>query len=265
MKNRPDLAQVYYPSNYNFLWYGSRSLFLLELARHNNKSIPDVFNRVYTLLSDVYRTNVVEFFQKHVRSDQSSYDDFLGINDTNIFGKIEPTGEDRIFSTAQTVNTLIASFTYFDKNTGKLKWINYDEKQLETIQIMINKSISWLLENVFKYEPFNCFFSGSVKGFNQLPFWYPASIYEYLNGTILDPDHFNYKNESLVDAIVGVNGYIDETIYEKMILEKHFNISTPTTFQGYNVRGAEFPFWSSQPYTYSVALLALAQYNNLDK
>ncbi|CAF3136524.1 unnamed protein product [Rotaria socialis] len=264
MKNRPDLAQVYYPSHYNFLWYGSRTLFLLELARHQQKAIPDVFNRVYSLLSDTYRSDVVKFFQDNVRSDKSSYDDFLGVNDTNIFGKSEPSGEDRVFSTAQTVNILIASFTYLDGNTGKLKWIT-DGPQIDTIKIMVNKSISWLLDNVFKYQPFNCFFSGSVKGFNQLPFWYPANFYQYLNGTTLDPDHFDTKTQSLVDSIVGVSGYIDETIYERMISEKHFNISTPTTFNGYNSPGAEFPFWSSQPYTHSVTLLALAQYNNLDK
>ncbi|CAF1236922.1 unnamed protein product [Adineta steineri] len=263
MKDRPDLAQVYYPSHYNFLWYGSRSLFLLELARHQNKSLPDVLNRVYTVLSDVYRNDVVKYFQEHVRLDKSSYDDFLGTNDTNLFDKLEPTGEDRIFSTAQTVNVLISSFTYLDNATGKLKWIN--DRQIETIQIMVNKSISWLLENVFKYQPFNCFFSGSVKGFNQLPFWYPANIYQFLNGTTFDPNHFDINNESLVDAIVGVSGYINETTYQRMISEKHFNVSTPTIFNGYNVPGGEFPFWSSQPYTYSVTLLALAQYNNLDK
>jgi hypothetical protein len=175
MKNRPDLAQVYYPSHYNFLWYGSRSLFLLELALRENRTMPDIFNQVYAQLADVYRNDVVKYFQEHVRSDKSSYDDFLGINDTNIFGKSEPTGEDRIFSTAQTVNVLINSFTYFDKTSGKLKWIN-NEQQIDTIKIMINKSISWLMENTLKYQPFNCFFSGSVKGFNQLPFWYPANV-----------------------------------------------------------------------------------------
>jgi hypothetical protein len=265
MKNRPDLAQVYYPSNYNFLWYGSRSLFLLELVRHQNQTIPDVFNRVYSLLADAYRNDVVKFFQTHVREDQSSYDDFLGLNDTTVFGKPDPTGEDRIFSTAQTVNILISSFTYYDKTTGKLKWIDYDEKQLNTIQLMINKSVSWLIENAFKYEPYNCFFSGSVKGFDQVPFWYPSNIYQYLNGTNFDPDHFDAKYQPLVDAIVGVSGIINETVYEKMINQKHFNVSTPTTFEGYNARGSEFPFWSSQPYTHSVTLLALAQFNNLDK
>ncbi|CAF1464669.1 unnamed protein product [Adineta ricciae] len=264
MKNRPDLAQVYYPSHYNFLWYGSRTLFLLELTRRQQKSLPDVFNRVYSLLADVYRNDVVKYFQEHVRSDQSSYDDFLGVNDTNIFGKAEPTGEDRIFSTAQTVNVLLASFSYLDASTGKLKWIN-GSKQIEIVQTMTNRSVSWLLNNSFKYQSFNCFFSGSVKGFNQLPFWYPANTYQYLNGTTFDPNRFDINNQSLVDTIVGVSGYINETIYQHMIEEKHFNVSTPTTFKGYNVPGGEFPFWSSQPYTYSVTLLALAQYNNLDK
>ena len=264
MKNRPDLAQVYYPSHYNFLWYGSRSLFLLESSRRQGKSIPDALNQVYTHLSDVYRTDVVKYFQENVCSDKSSYADFLGVNDTNVFGKSEPTGEDKIFSTAQTVNVLIASFTYFDEGARKLKWIT-DEKQINTIKIMINRSISWLLENVFQYQPFNCFFSGSVKSFNELPFLYPANVYQYLNGTSFDPARFTLERDAFVDLIIGVRGYINETIYQRMISEKHFNVSTPTKFYGYNIPGNEFPFWSSQPYTYSVTLLALAQYNNLEE
>ena len=266
MKTRPDLAQVYYPSEYNFLWYGSRTLFLLETTtRQQNRTLPDVFNRVSTLLSDAYRTSVVKYFQSHVRSDQSSYDDFLGVNDTNIFGKAKPSGEDRIFSTAQTVNTLIASFTYFDQTSGKLQWINVDQGELKTVQAMINHSVSWLIENAFKYQPYNCFFSGSVKGFDEMPFWYPGNIYQYLNGSTIDPDNFNTNNQSMIDVLVGVSGYINETIYQRMINQTHFNVSTPTTFKGYNAHQVEFPFWSSQPYTYSVTLLALAQSNNLNE
>lgn len=262
MKDRPDLAQVYYPSHYNFLWYGSRTLFLLELIRRQGQTLPDVFNQVYLTLADAYRNDVVKYFQGRVRSDSASYDDFLGVNDTSIFGKPEPTGEDRIFSTSQTINTLIASFTYFDSKSGKLQWISND--QLITVQQMINRSTSWLIENAFKYKPFNCFFSGSVKGFTDLPFWYPANDNEFLNGTKFDPDKIDPNEDSLLDTIVGVRGYINETDYQRMLTEKHFNVSTPTTFKGYNVPGAEFPFWSSQPYTHAVALLALAQYNNID-
>ena len=141
MKNRPDLAQVYYPSHYNFLWYGSRTLFLLEITRQKNQTVPDVFQRIYSILADTYRNDVVKYFQANVRSDGASYDDFLGVNDTNIFGKAEPTGEDRIFSTAQAVNVLIGSFTYFDHDSQTLKWIHYDQQQLKIVQSMINKSI----------------------------------------------------------------------------------------------------------------------------
>ena len=264
MKNRPDLAQVYYPSHYNFLWYSSRTLFLLELARREQRTLPDVFNRIYELLADTFRNDVVTYFRGQVRADSASYDDFLGVNDTNIFGKAAPTGEDRIFSTAQTVNTLIAAFTYFDTLEGKLKWLT-TEKQFATVRAMVNRSANWLIGNSFNYNPFNCFFSGSVKGFTDLPFWYPANVYQYLNGSTLDPDHFNTKTQSLVDSIVGVRGYINETIYQQLLRETHFNVSTPTTFKGYNVPGGEFPFWSSQPYTHAAALLALAQYNNLDE
>jgi hypothetical protein len=47
-----------------------------------------------------------------------------------------------------------------------------------------------------------------------------------------------------------------------MLKQKHFNVLTPIDFKGYNVE-IGFPFWSSEPYTYAVSLLALSQYNNL--
>ena len=262
MKGRPDLAQVYYPSHYNFLWYGSRSLFLLENARRAQRTLPDVFSQVYDVLADAYRNDALRYFQENVRSDSASYDDFLGINDTNIFGKSAPSGEDRVFSTAQTVNVLLASFTYFNQSNGQLNWISTGG-QIETVKAMVNRSVSWLIANTFQYKPFNCFFSGSVKGFSSLPFWYPANVYQFLNGTNFDPTTFNTKSNSLVDSIVGVTGYINEADYQRMLTETHFNVSTPTTFNGYNVRQGEFPFWSSQPYTHAVTLLALAQWNNL--
>jgi hypothetical protein len=56
-------------------------------------------------------------------------------------------------------------------------------------------------------------------------------------------------------------GSIDEETYESMLKEKHQGKMTPVDFQGFNKDN--FPFWSSEPYTYAVSLLALAQYNNL--
>lgn len=56
-------------------------------------------------------------------------------------------------------------------------------------------------------------------------------------------------------------GSIDETTYQNLLNKEHFGKMTPIDFQGLNKDN--FPFWSSEPYTYAVSLLALSQYNNL--
>ncbi|CAF0992576.1 unnamed protein product [Didymodactylos carnosus] len=268
MKDRPDLAQVYYPSTYNFLWYASRTLFILERARREQQKYPVVFDTVYDLLADAYRNHVLIIFKNTVHIDDDSlyyFEDFLGTNDTNIFDKQTPTGEDRLFSTAQAVNVLLASFTSFNSTIKQLQWIK--TSSISDVKVIVDKCVQWLLKNIFsnKYKPYNCFFSGSVKGFDQLPFWYPANLYQFINGTTFDPDHIVVDNPTLENTICGVQGLIDENEYNRMIEQTHFNVSTPTTFNGYNQPKNEFPFWSSQPYTYSSTLLALAQYNNIEK
>lgn len=47
-----------------------------------------------------------------------------------------------------------------------------------------------------------------------------------------------------------------------MLKQQHYHHVTPIDFQGYN-KEIGFPFWSSEPYTHAVTLLALAQFNNL--
>jgi hypothetical protein len=56
-------------------------------------------------------------------------------------------------------------------------------------------------------------------------------------------------------------GVVDEESYQKMLKQEHFHTNTPVDFHGYNKDN--FPFWSSEPYTHAVTLLALAQFNNL--
>jgi hypothetical protein len=33
----------------------------------------------------------------------------------------------------------------------------------------------------------NSFFSGSIKTIETLPYWYPGNVFEYLNGTKMNP------------------------------------------------------------------------------
>jgi hypothetical protein len=105
------------------------------------------------------------------------------------------------------------------------------------------------------------FFSGSIRGFTSLPYWYPSNLVQFLNGTNVDPEKINPAD--LEQVIAGVKGLIDEKTYENELKRKHFGQSTPLDFEGYNRNDNVFWFWSSEAYTYSVALLALAQFDNL--
>lgn len=108
----------------------------------------------------------------------------------------------------------------------------------------------------------NAFFSGSVKGFDDFPYWYPANIIQFLNGSIFqNPDCLAGKYFDLV--ISGVSGLFDEVKFQEKILKKHFGQELPLDFHGYNSKGNGFPFWSSEPFTYAVSLLALSQYYNI--
>ncbi|CAF1219131.1 unnamed protein product [Didymodactylos carnosus] len=240
------LTQVYYPSHYNFLWYVSRTLFLLEQARQNKQLQPVAFDLVYNKLSNTFRSYVYLYIQNHINKDSDSryyFEEFLGTNDTDTFGKRTPTGEDRIFSTALVVNCLIASFTYFNATTNQLHWVL--ASSLTDVKLLIDKSVQ------------------CVNGIH----WYPANIYQFLNGTNFNPKDYHLQLDDIAstidNVICGVQSLIDEQEYTQMLKQLHFNVSTPTTFNGYNQPDAVFPFWLSQPYTYSTTLLALSQYNNL--
>jgi hypothetical protein len=92
-----------------------------------------------------------------------------------------------------------------------------------------------------------------------LPFWYPANVFQYLNGTDIP------SNGTLDEyAVVGVKGIIPKNVYDEMLKVKHFNQTTPLDFHGYNIDGSYWPFWSSEPWTYAASMLALTQYRALN-
>ena len=62
--------------------------------------------------------------------------------------------------------------------------------------------------------------------------------------------------------MLGVEGVIPEAQYVAMFNQSHFGRTTPTKFYGYNAGNSFFPFWSSDAYTYSMSMLALAQFEN---
>lgn len=101
--NRPDLAQVYYPSRFNFLWYTSRTLFLIDnelqflhwgqgdqAHKSNLKRLEDILSEARGYLKEAFENDVTEYLIRNVvnATAQATYfRDFLGLNDTDFFGK----------------------------------------------------------------------------------------------------------------------------------------------------------------------------------
>ena len=115
--------------------------------------------------------------------------DFLGADDTNYLGMKEPSNDDCLFTTAQAVNILISTWTVQVKPAGYLIW---KPAVPDNVIQLLHSSVNWLQSNALdknkKFKPMNAFFSGSVKGFTDLPFMYPTTVSQYLNGTDMNPD-----------------------------------------------------------------------------
>jgi len=94
------------------------------------------------------------------------WDDFLGDNDTDIFGKPLNRGEDRLFSTSVAINALLDTWSYMNGSTNAgiiiRKWRPNTPNNVRQI---ITNAVNWLNSNILtnNYEPENAFFSGSMK------------------------------------------------------------------------------------------------------
>ena len=90
---RPDIALTYYPSVFNFYWFTSRTLNLLQSFKSRSGDLPfPVMSSVMERLSKVLRTTVTNTLVKEAASDDNGetlyFDDFLGNDDMSIFGEL---------------------------------------------------------------------------------------------------------------------------------------------------------------------------------
>ncbi|CAC5367602.1 unnamed protein product [Mytilus coruscus] len=76
-------------------------------------------------------------------------------------------------------------------------------------------------------------------------FWsqFPANRDEYFNGTKVPQDGKYHGGET----IRGMEGVMSEDWYQQQIKLDH----APVDFHGYNSQSDFFPFWNSEPYTYT--------------
>ena len=81
--------------------------------------------------------------------------------------------EDRMFSTAVVINTLLDIWTTRNSNNS----LHFDASTPLRVRQSIYEAHDFLMSKIFLVQTplLNTFFSGSVKGFDSLPFWYPGN------------------------------------------------------------------------------------------
>jgi hypothetical protein len=148
-------------------------------------------------------------------------------------------------------NFLMYTWLSFDSVTNESQW---KADTPESVKKTVEGCILWLTRNTLqgRFKPWNGFFCMKNKGQDD-PFRYPANFFLEL----MQPTSINLR--TTLQLAVGMRGYVPKTEYEAMINAKQFGKPIPRIFKGFNdPEFSNMMFWSSEPLTYSVTLLALS-------
>lgn len=170
--------------------------------------LKEIFTEAKILLKETFENEVTDYLlKKQIKGNFKNgvyFCDFLGQGDLNSFGEKRPSNDDCLFTTAQAINILIATWTVHQNETGRLIW---KVSVPQMVKSLVDSATNWLKENILgnNYKHMNAFFSGSVKGFKTVPFFYPANFIQYINGSSYDPNNFDRLN--MDNILVGVQGW----------------------------------------------------------
>ena len=269
LTGRPDLALMYYPTRVQFDWMVSRTVAELEATRTSQGELSSLLQAVYDTLLPSARGSITKRLLDTVHVDKlgrAYYEDFLGTADVSLVNEPITTGEDRIFCTALAVNTLLNIWTHPISqkiNSDKGTHLVWDAATPSAVRETVRKSSEWLLHNSLSgdFKPYGAFFSASYKWSRTLPYRYPGNRYQFLNGSEILPWN-RYKPDHLTSYMV--RGYIPSEEYKTLLESDLFGEPVPLHFHGYNADHAKYMwYWDSEPFTYSITLLALAKYKSL--
>ncbi|EGG23300.1 hypothetical protein DFA_05432 [Cavenderia fasciculata] len=264
--NRADIALVYYPSIYDYGWFASRIVSLLEEFEH--PLYPSALEYAHDILLDALQQDVTDRLYHHVKLEIVEkkmyyfWDGFLGSQDTGASGNPLHNGDDRFMTTSIAVLTLIDTWTT-TRSTSTSPQLTYHWRPNtpSTVKSLVKSAVEYISDRVLidKEYTFNAFFSGSHKGSSSNFYSYPVNTCQYLNGTQCNPHIHNRP----LSTIQGVSGVVDKDIYQEMVYHQTWdNTTTPTSWAG--TYPDTFLFWSSTPLTYSFCLHALSKALNIN-
>ncbi|KAH3781365.1 hypothetical protein DPMN_159192 [Dreissena polymorpha] len=249
--SRHDLALLYYPSAIEFYWFVARTYGEITRKEKTEKLPHPVLEEVKELLSAVLHDHMTSVLINQTQVDSRGdiyFDDFVGDGDLDRNNNTVVRGQDRLFTTGMAINALMSTWAVFDEKTKHLYW---EKDTPDEVKDTVSKAASFLHNNLFglTYQPWNAFFSGSVKGSTTGPS-YP------MNRNYITPGN---PRDGYMDAVQGI---IDEKTYQALIKKGVHGRPVPIDFHGYNNYPDYWPFWSSEPYTYVTNMLALSRYAN---
>ncbi|EGG16616.1 hypothetical protein DFA_07594 [Cavenderia fasciculata] len=256
--NRTDITLLYYPSTYDFSWFISRLVALLQEFQQPPSSLEYALDTLLESLQGPVTDHLLQAAMSETVGQKTYYfwDDFLGDADTDLIGQKVLNGDDRLFSTSLAVMTLIDTWTTRSGNSNT--WLANTPTLIKT---MVDGAIDFINDRALKdkEQTYNAFFSGSMKGSSTYTLAYPSNRCFYINGTECDPHLNNQEQYAIVSPFSGV---VDAYTYQDMIGQLWANTSTPTTWTGFNPEA--FPYWSSTPLTHAFCLLSLSKYLNFE-
>eukprot|EP00357_Protocruzia_adherens_P032971 CAMPEP_0115008928 /NCGR_PEP_ID=MMETSP0216-20121206/22262_1 /TAXON_ID=223996 /ORGANISM="Protocruzia adherens, Strain Boccale" /LENGTH=593 /DNA_ID=CAMNT_0002376545 /DNA_START=320 /DNA_END=2101 /DNA_ORIENTATION=- len=258
VSKRPDLSLTYYPSMFNFYWFVARNVQLIQSV----ESVPypemlESHNRLALVMRNEGTQQILGKGQLTNKGSQMYWKEFLGD-----YAERE-WGEDTIFATALAVNSLLDIWTVRIKKS-ELRWV---KKTPLEVKDAITKGMAYLNAKLEEWMPSlsNAFFSGSVKTFETLPWFYPGTISEMKNGRKVDPKEATLRDVSR-DLYYSWKGYVSSAEYRDMLdNQTWFGFKTPHSFSSFNQFKASFPYWSSESMTLALSMLSIAKFDSISQ
>eukprot|EP01132_Coremiostelium_polycephalum_P006799 gene6799-8436_t len=255
---RPDVTLFYYVTVHPYNHFVTRLIYFLEEFKFEENFLkghqfPTILDSTLETLKKVAEVEITREILNMVQynGEDIYWESFLGNADT-VNGSRVKYGEDRFFSTALAINSLIDTWTVPFGLGNKRIWKPNTAFQVRSI---VKSSIEYLNRNILidpvrTSGPFFNFFPNTPEND---PFRYPSNFCVYINGTKCDP-HLP-PTEPLLSGMIGV---VSEQEYKKLLTESWSYSKTPLEFKGYN--NFSMTYFSSDIYTYSISLLAFSKY-----
>uniref|UniRef100_A0A0B7B987 Uncharacterized protein n=1 Tax=Arion vulgaris TaxID=1028688 RepID=A0A0B7B987_9EUPU len=256
--NRPDLSLHLYPSRYLCYFAVARIVSTLDIYQRKG-DLPEEMKLIFSNLKQAMEGEATRFLIADVKRDEDAsqyFQDFLGNGELTKDNKPIYRAEDRIFTTAMAANALMYTWLSFDTLSRKSHWKTGTPKSVKNI---VNGCVLWLVKNTLegKFKPWNALATTQNKGRDTMAFLYPSNHF-------IEIPQLQIQFIANVRLIAGVQGYIPKNEYEDMLNKNQFGKPTPIVFKGYNHPDfGDKLILSSDPYTYTITLLALSRYQEI--